>query len=229
MERERRERLNQIMAGIAGGDDAALFHLWEEFGGDIRAAMAAHARLRGHHRLTPDALYDLAGEAWLALRPLARSWRPDGAVPWVWARARLAAIVDEVLGPVVGRVLPARDGEHIAEPDVLAYLGADPPPGETLGGLAESDERCRLLRRAIDAALSPVDQELFLGYELQRQSGDPSPAVTMGALFGLKPATVRQRVWRARRKLAAVVDTDLRYAALAGLALLRATRARRAA
>ena len=231
MERERRERLNQIMAGIAGGDDSRLFELWDEFGGELKAAMAAHARMRGHHRLSRGERDDLAMEAWLALRGVAGAWRPDGALPWVWARARLSAIVDEVLGPATR---PRRPGTGDGTADVeaaavLAYAGQEPPRVETLRGLAAVDERCGLLRSAMDAALAPDEQELFLDYEVQRESGDPSPAVTVGAVFGLRPATVRQRVLRARRKLARAVARDDRFTPIAGAALLRSGRSRRAA
>ncbi|MGH9120288.1 MAG: hypothetical protein ACRD0A_21195 [Acidimicrobiales bacterium] len=229
MERERRERLNQIMAGIADGDGARLFDLWDEFGGDLRATMCAHARMRGHDRLTHGALDDLAGEAWLAMRGLAGSWRPDGALPWVWARARLAAIVDEVLGPAVRPVLTVGEREVAVEVTAVAFLGAEPPRVETLHGLATVHERCRLLRMAMDEALAPEEQELLLDYVVQCGSGDPSPSITVGAVFGLQPATVRQRVVRARRRLATTIAGDDRYAPLAGVALLRSGRNRRAA
>jgi hypothetical protein len=50
--------------------------------------------------------------------------------------------------------------------------------------------------------------------------GDPSPAVTVGALYGMKPASVRQQSRRTRLRLRALAETEPRFGPLAELAVV---------
>jgi len=92
---------------------------------------------------------------------------------------------------------------------------------EAFARLAAVDERCRLLSDALDrAAVSATDREMCFQYALERGRGNRSPATTVGAVFDLADATVRQRVHRSKRRLRAVAATDDRFAPLADLPLL---------
>lgn len=216
MERARRERLNHLMGMVAGGDDAALFALWCEFAPELRTVMVGLARRRGHRFLPADAIDDLAGEAWLALRALAPAWRSDGALPWVWGQARLLAMVDRVV-PRPTLPFPEEESEEVSRGEL--FCGDDPPPTATLQALAAGNGWYALLQEALDRALSRANQDLLLAYRMQQLSHDPSPATTLGAMFGLSPPNVRQRVARARKRTLAVITAEPRFAPLADLPL----------
>jgi hypothetical protein len=92
---------------------------------------------------------------------------------------------------------------------------------EAFARLAAVDERCRLLSDALDrAAVSATDREMCFQYAVERGRGNRSPATTVGAVFDLADATVRQRVHRSKRRLRAVAAADDRFAPLADLPLL---------
>jgi DNA-directed RNA polymerase specialized sigma24 family protein len=229
MGRVRDGRLIEIMAALAARDGRALEPLWAEYGHRIGAFMDGLARGRGYGYVPRHAVGDLVSDACLVMWDLAPAWRPDGgALPWVWARHRLAAGVDRVLGPPT---LPFPDGEQWAPPPPpIAYQGTEPPARVTLVGLAGGNGSCRLLLEALDRALPRVDQELLLRHAIARRAGDPSPAQTLGPAFGLQPDAVRTRVSRARRRLQRVIDADAALAgALADLPLLTPGRPNRAA
>jgi hypothetical protein len=218
MEPNRRGRLNHLMATVAAGDDAALFALWCEFGSEIRMTMRSIARTRGHRYLPADTVDELAGEAWLALRDVAPAWRPDGALPWVWARPRLVGIVDRLLPRPT---LPFPDEEPAAASGGVLFACDDPPTTATLSLIALERDDCALLREALDRALAPSHQDLLLTYAVQQRAADPSPANTLATMYGLKPATVRQRVARFRKRTLAVITADPRFASLTDLPLFR--------
>jgi DNA-directed RNA polymerase sigma subunit (sigma70/sigma32) len=74
---------------------------------------------------------------------------------------------------------------------------------------AGHDVRARRLIAGFDAAnVSERDRAVFVEYLLQTDLGDPSPAVTVGAVFGLQAANVRQIVKRTRTRLAGPARTD---------------------
>lgn len=80
---------------------------------------------------------------------------------------------------------------------------------------------------ALDAVLSelasPRDAAVWRTVLDEREAGNPSPAITVGARFGMRHDAVRktiQRVWQ--RVLAA--SGDERFAALASLAVVAARR-----
>jgi hypothetical protein len=158
-------------------------------------------------------------------------------LPWVYARRRIENCVDRVVGQ---RTVPLDD-------ELAAGLEASPVDGGPLwsGGSADGvagggagggghasmsdvfarlvaiDDRCRLLRDALDAAsVSDADREVCFQYAVEQGAGNRSPATTVGTAVGLGDAAVRQRVHRSRRRLRAVAAADDRYAPLADLALL---------
>jgi hypothetical protein len=217
MERARRRHLDNLMQRLAEGDDSALWGLYEAFGGDVRAVMYGLVRVRGYPFVAPDLLDELTIDACLELRAVARAWKPNGALPWVWARRRLAAVVGDLLPPPT---LPFPEDEPEATTGGVLFVGDDEaPPMDILRRLAVGDAVLGLLVEALGRALPPIDRDLLLTYEVQKRSGDPSPSLTVGPIFGLGPDTVRQRASRARRRVLAVVGAEPRFAPLAGLAL----------
>jgi hypothetical protein len=220
MDEHARERLTVVMAQLAAGDDAAVAALYLEFGATVRASLAAIARARGR-RIPADDLDGLTIDACLALRRVARGWRPDGSLPWTWARNRLVALVDAYVAPGSHPVVDFDDLEAAAPSPTTAVGDVDDDdPLDLLAILAESNQRLGLLADALNKAVPPGEGRTLLRYALQHRAGDPSPSHTVAAQLGLRPPAVRQRVSRARRRLADVVANDPRYAPLTDIALL---------
>jgi DNA-directed RNA polymerase specialized sigma24 family protein len=225
MHGEQRQRLIEVMRQLAAGDEAAVVVLHVEFGDAIRAALASLARER-RARLTPADLDDLVLDACFALRKVARAWRPDGALPWTWAKGRLGNVIEARRGP---RCVPFDDADlHLVAPPE-AWSTVDPALDDVLSDLATHDPAVAVLAEALDTALSPGERDVLLRYAVQRSAGDPSPSHTVAADLGLGPPAVRQRASRARRKLAALARTDPRYRGLAELAIVADGRDGRAA
>ena len=78
----------------------------------------------------------------------------------------------------------------------------------------------RLVHDALRRVGSARDAQILLEVRLQATSGDPSPAVTVGAEHGMRPDAVRQVTRRMRARLRDLADADERFEALAGLALV---------
>jgi hypothetical protein len=220
-----RERLVAIMGRAAGGDPAAAVSLYSAFGRQIGGCVRHLARTRGGRHLSHDDLDGLTFDACLALASVAGAWRPDGALPWVWGRGRITALVDAAIGPPTS----VFTGDEM--------LGPAPPPSEaptdpcsplvTLHDLAAADDRCELLVE-VAGRLGRRDTDVLLQYALQQAAGDPSPSHTIAASTGLAPGAVRKVVSRSRRRLAAAIASDTRYAPLSGIALARSPSARAA-
>lgn len=219
MDEQRRQRLAEIMAGLAGGDGVAVHELYEEFHRELAGVARALAASQGVPVLDADELDGLVVEIVLELAEVAGTWDADGgALPWRWAARRLASTVARVIGQ---HHRPLDEVGLASLASASPVVGAaDEPPLATLARLADRDERCAQLLDAVSAALSDRDADVWLRYRQQQLQGDPSPARTVGREVGLRPDAVRQIAARGRRRLRAVVDADGRYAALGGLALL---------
>ncbi len=63
---------------------------------------------------------------------------------------------------------------------------------------------------------------MHLEYQVQKALGDRSPANTVGVMFDLSPANVRQIDRRVRRKLSDLQANDSAYTALARLSWVEA-------
>jgi DNA-directed RNA polymerase specialized sigma24 family protein len=225
MEPARREQLARIMAAIPH-DEAAVVTLFIHFGDDIGRVVhhlvLRHLASRPGRRLPDDEVDDLTLEACFELARVAGGWRADGgALPWVWARARIERVVADHFGPLT---VPLADDDDLAATGLdraaAAAVHDDGSFADALATLAEGDSQCALLLTAIDEQLGRDEAEVLFRYRVQQQAGDPSPAHTVGHELGLRPPTVRKRVSRARQRLADAVATDPRFASLDGLALL---------
>jgi len=210
-----------VMRRLAEGDEAAIVTLWERYRVPIGGAVQRVARLR-RARIDRDDLDGIVFEVCEELGKVAGAWSPDGgALPWVWARHRVANVVDRVLGPWVE---PLDEG-RLAELDDRSVAGVE---AATDGSMLDALERlvpdmasAGLLADALDeVAISTRDRELWFEYQYEKHSGNASPAATVAPVFGMREASVRQAARRARQRLLRLAATDARFAPLADLPLL---------
>jgi len=215
-----RARLEELMARLADGDQAAVIALYVEFATPISAALRSHLRAVGCDGIGRADLDGLVLDACFALADCARAWRPDGgALPWVWAARRLRVLASAHVGQYGETFDPDRHEPDGASPPAPAGDDADSQV-EVLDRLASAHPLCRLLREALAQVGSARDGEIFLELQVQRLAGDRSPAVTVGRQFGLRPAAVRQVRRRTRARLRSLADIDDRFAPLAALDLV---------
>src|SRR3984957_7194355 len=163
---------DELIAGLAGGDDTALRELF------ARHAPWLAARLR--KALPPDDVEDVLQETFLAVWKNAGTYQPRGTpAAWLWVIARnQAALLLRKRGPATQ-----------ALPDEGVPVG---DPAEAAGTRTDLD-------LAAPAALGPPgcpDRELWrLMYEEDR------PVAEVAKLMGVPEGTVKSRVHRDRRLL----------------------------
>ena len=218
MDSERRATLEGIMA-ILPTDEAAVIRLYQDFRVEIGQVVSflAHKRRRD---VDADDLEAMIFDSCLAIARVAKGWRADGgALPWVWARGRIANVVATHLPPATKPLSIELDLP--AAPSLLDEAQLDDlDVSEALAALAAGDERVALLAAALGEAVAGPDAAVWLRYRIQQQSGDPAPAVTVAGELGMRAPAVRQRASRARRRLSAHVAAHPRYAAISDMALL---------
>lgn len=202
---ERDELLRSLMAAMAQNDSGALFRFIDEFraelGRTVRSIVGSMARGDVSRKATEVDFLVLS--AALVVFDRAPGWQPDGAAPWVWANR---AIRDEVV-------------RWLGHPRVEFIAECHAEPGRA-GGAARSTGRdidyAALASQCEDVArwLAEVrqvagerDQRVHIEYQTQKALGDPSPANTVAAEFGLQPANVRQIDARIRRRLGALTGS----------------------
>lgn len=214
-----RARLGVVMQAVAAGDGDAVFDLWNEFRQPIGGVVRAELRRHNVGWVDHTEFDGLVIDACLALADCAGGWHPDGALPWAWARHRIAAVVGRWVGQFADEFDPDR---HEPDPIYLPqpWSGHEPAMLDALADLAAHNPVVALVRDALGQAGSRRDQELLVGYIVQQRAGDHSPAVTLGVMFDLSPEAVRKAVSRMRRRLRHMVATDPRFGVLEGLPLL---------
>jgi hypothetical protein len=224
VDRQGFDELAAIMDRLAQGDEAAVVALYERFRGRIAGAVQQVAAVRGT-RLRPDDLEGVVVEVCFELARVAGAWSPDGgALPWVWARRRVANVVDRELGQPT-ELLDERQLAHVADdpgpgPDTGAPA-RDVPMWPVLERIATDHQGARLLLDALErSGTSRRDRELWLEYVCEKAVGNPAPATTVGPVFAMKESTVRQAARRVRQRVRRLATTDERYAPLAGLPVL---------
>jgi hypothetical protein len=209
---------------MAAGDKAFAFTLYNEFGAPIAALMRSELRRMGVEQVSADDLDGLAIDACFALLDAAHAWDPEGgALPWNWARQKLAGIASAFVGQHADS-LDAGSGEgarQVAD-EQLQTLGEseDPEELEVLAGLGLRNGMCALLGEAFALVSSVRDRSLVLEFKVQDALGDPSPANTVAAAHGMRAAAVRQAVKRTLDRLRSLSRAEERFAPLADLALL---------
>jgi hypothetical protein len=210
-----------VMRRLADGDEAAVVTLYERYGGQIAAAV----QRQGRHRRTRIERGDLDGmvfEVCDELGKVAGAWSPaGGALPWVWARHRVANVVDRILGPWTEPLDEGRLADLDDRPVEGVEAAADGSLLDALERLVPDLASARLLTEALDAAaISARDRELWFEYQYEKHSGNASPAATVAPVFGMREATVRQAARRARQRLLRLIADNERFAPLADLPLL---------
>jgi len=139
----------------------------------------------------------------------APGWKPGSAPPWFWAQAAIHQLVIHRVGHRQGANEEGIEGD-VSDGQTTAV---DLTP-ETWAILITQHEKLHLLDEALSAAGSDRNRWVFLEYILQQASNDPSPAITVGAMFELTPANVRQIVRRQRLRLQHLAQTNSRFAFL---------------
>ena len=211
------ERLVQIMEAIAGGDRAAVISLYDEFGSYITGAVRRHLRRFGGDNVDVAEVDGLVMDVCLDLSTRAASWDPDGgATPWQWADRRVGAMVSGYVGQYADELDAAHDDIESAQAPVDD--GADVV--ELLDRVASMSGEAALLAEGLGLVASERDRSVFVEAKLQAAMGDRSPASTLAAVTGLKPAAVRQIVHRVRERLVALATADARFGPLLELAIL---------
>ncbi|MDW3217118.1 MAG: hypothetical protein R8F63_00785 [Acidimicrobiales bacterium] len=204
--------LNRVMAGMAAGDAAFLFAFIEEFAPKVRWVVRSILEGMGRHDIVrnADELDGLTLDACDVIFRRAGGWAPGGAAPWNWAFKAIRAEVARAIGHRVVELDDDFDGEVGSRSDVAAVdLSVD-----DLSVLISRHPRVGVLDRAIRSVGSERDQLVYWEYRIQQGMGDPSPAHTVGARFGLKPDNVRQVCRRHGRKVWLVIETDPAFAEL---------------
>jgi RNA polymerase sigma-70 factor (ECF subfamily) len=172
---------NELIAAVAGGDDAGLRELFS------RHAPWLAARL---HTVLPAAeVEDVLQETFLAVWRGAGGYRPCGsgsAGGWLWGIARRqAALFLRRRGPAELLLLPVVDarGQHVGDPADAAVLRAE---------LAEAVS-------ALGPASSPNREAWRLMYVEDRSVAE------VAELTGVPEGTVKSRAYRARMQLRAAL------------------------
>jgi len=135
------DELAQVMRRLAAGDEAAVVTLYERYGSSIAAAVRHVARSRPG-RLDDDDVGGAVLDVCFELARVAGGWSPaGGALPWVWARHRVAGAVDRALG----QQAQSLDDQRAEVLDRLAAAVAPGPSGDepslldTLNRMASGD------------------------------------------------------------------------------------------
>lgn len=199
MDAERRVRLADVMAALAADpdDESAFAQLYFEYKVPIAATVRRHLREVGVSAISPDDLNGLVIDVCDIVAGLAGSWKPDGgALPWVWAHHRVRAAVCEH----VGQFAEALDDEHLDLPDPAGAVVDDGRDAMAIARSATHPAVRHLVANALDH-VSERDLGVWLEHMLQKTLGDPAPAHTVAAMFGLTPDNVRQIASRTHRRL----------------------------
>lgn len=202
---EERVELERLMAAMADGDISVTLRFTELFGSRVAAVVRRH--LRDLHR--PDIadrredVASLVNDAVLVIFDKAAGWSPDGgALPWVWADRAIRAAVVAAIGHPTVELDPRRHDQPVH--DASSSLDA----ADCYKTLVGRNDRVKLLDSAIGQVGNDRDRAVFIAYSLQQSLGDPSPAHTVAAEFGLSPANVRQIVHRQRKGLRRLARTE---------------------
>jgi len=211
-----RTELARLMALMAVGDHAALFPFINEFGaelaGTVRRLLVSLNR-PDVARNREDVDYLVQSTAFV-LFDRSAAWDPQGALPWTWAERAIRAEIVRWLGhPAV-----EWDNQTHGTTQVDAVMVTP-----DLIDLADDHNEVKQLLIALKAIASERDAQVHLEYQVQKALGDRSPANTVGAMFDLSPANVRQVDRRVRQKLSELRANNSAYAVLARLSWVEAS------
>ena len=121
---------------------------------------------------------------------------------------------------MIGQWHDGLDDERADHEQPPAAAGSEAQLVEVLDRLAADHEVVALLRDGLEVVASPRDLLVFVEHGVQVALGDPSPAVTIGRMYGMEPAAVRQQTRRVRLRLRRLAATDPRFGELVSLPLV---------
>lgn len=189
------DEVAEVMARIVDGDREAVWDLHDLAEPALARILRAEAR-RIDIRIGEDDVFDLTLDAAFDLAKLSGSWKPDGALPWVWARRRIAALVHDHVG-TFARPL---DETHLDLEERASAPGVE-DPREVLRSVARRHPSARRLDQRLSAAVSDRDADIWLGVQIEKAGGNRSPAVTVAADHHMRPEAVRKVVQRVGERL----------------------------
>jgi hypothetical protein len=212
-----RDRLREVMAGMAAGDAAMLVAFVVEFGTPLRSVVRRTVFSYGRRDLlTDDAdVTDLVTTAALEVFDRAAGWDPDGAPPWVWAERAIRAALAQRAGHALADVTPDDLDQQPVQLTLSRALDGD--ARRVLVRIAELEPRATMWWNAVGTITTDRNRNIYFEYEVQKALGDRSPAHTVGTIFGLTPANVRQIARRVRVRLTERIRTDAELAPLRDL------------
>ena len=200
MEMDEPAQLDVVMARLAAGDLAYAVTLERGWHGPIARLVRTLLREMGRSDLARNRA-EVAGlvfDACFVMAERAGGWRPGAAPPWLWARFAIRAEIARAIGHRCVELDDHRHDEgHPAPVDMADYdelVGRDPR-------FASFDEVLR-------ECTSDRDRRIVVEYLQQQAGGDPSPAHTVGAMFGLEPPAVRKAFSRAMQKVRKLLGDD---------------------
>lgn len=192
-----RHSVNLTMFAIAAGAEEAIWDLHALAEPKLRALVRREAARVGVW-LSDDDIFDITLDAAMELGRLAKSWSPDGALPWVWARKRLTAMVQQHMGTFTREL----DDSFLEVEAPPARMPMEEPVA-ALRRLAERHDGAGALQERLEELVSPRDADIWLAFQVERDGGNRSPAVTIAADHDMAPAAVRKVVQRVTERLAA--------------------------
>lgn len=215
------EHLRWCMQQMAAGDQAFAFTFIDSFGERVEVVVRRILSDLGRRDLLgkTDELSSLVVDACLVIADKAAGWQPDGgALPWNWAKRAIRSSIART----IDQQAAASEEDFECDAEAGGETGYDVTP-ETWARLAAANKQLGLLDEALTTVASERDRWLFIEYLTQQGGGDPSPALTVGTIYGLQAANVRQIVRRQRQRLAKQAETDARFASLRSLKGLETT------
>jgi hypothetical protein len=200
METDDPATLDRVMARLADGDVAYAVTLAEGWYRPIARLVRALLLAMGRRDLADDRdeVAGLVLDACFVIADRAGGWRPGGAPPWVWAQFAIRAAVARSIG------------HRCVELDDRCHDQGPPAPVDTIDydELVRRDARFASFDDVLREHTSERDRRIVVEYLQQQAAGDPSPANTVGPMFGLAPAAVRQVCSRALRKVRRVLGDE---------------------
>jgi hypothetical protein len=172
---EKDDDLVQVMQRLAAGDEAAVVTLYERYGSSIAAAVRHVARSRPG-RLDDDDVGGAVLDVCFELARVAGGWSPaGGALPWVWARHRVAGAVDRALG----QQAQSLDDQRTEVLDRLA-VGAAPGPSTAEPSLLDTLDRLAAQDQPLGSGPGPTLADATMGSAVRnwtsQGSGSPGSA-----------------------------------------------------